>query len=187
MRRLPGKASRCQDTAQPHPQEGSQVALRNKILPPDDLATQLTFHRKDGKHVVFTNGCFDLLHVGHVRYLQEARRLGDFLVVAVNSDRSVTKLKGESRPVQAEQDRLEILAALECVDYVTLFEEETPQRIIELLQPDVLVKGGDWPKEKIVGREVVESRGGKVVTIPYVEGASTTRLIEKICRLVSKA
>lgn len=188
MRLSSGRSLPVPEHAGRRPQEkGSQDALGNKILPSDELARKLSAHRKDGKRIVFTNGCFDLLHVGHVRYLQAAKKLGNLLVVAINSDRSVRALKGESRPIQAEQDRLEILAALECVDYVTLFEEETPQRIIELLQPDILVKGGDWPREKIVGREEVESRGGKVVTIPYVVGASTTGLIQKIFRSSSQA
>lgn len=151
-----------------------------KILPLDTLARKMETLRRRGKRIVFTNGCFDLLHVGHVRYLRQARALGDVLVVAVNSDRSVRKLKGETRPIQNEQDRLEILASLDSVDYVTLFDEDTPLAVIERLQPDVLVKGGDWPRHRIVGRNVVEKRGGRVVTIPYVEGASTTDLVRKI-------
>lgn len=160
--------------------------MGNKIHEPEQLATALAASRRSGKRIVFTNGCFDLLHVGHVRYLQQARRLGDLLVVALNSDRSVRKIKGRSRPVQSERDRLEILAALECVDYVTLFDEETPLALIELLQPDVLVKGGDWPAAQIVGRDSVERRGGRVATIRYVEGASTTGLIRKIRESFSK-
>lgn len=151
-----------------------------KILPLDVLARKVEALRRRGKRIVFTNGCFDLLHVGHVRYLRQAKALGDVLVVAVNSDRSVRKLKGESRPIQNEQDRLEILASLESVNYVTLFDEDTPLAVIERLQPDVLVKGGDWPRHRIVGRQVVERRGGRVVTIPYVAGASTTDLIRKV-------
>jgi D-beta-D-heptose 7-phosphate kinase/D-beta-D-heptose 1-phosphate adenosyltransferase len=136
--------------------------------------------RRDGKRVVFTNGCFDLLHPGHVRYLAEARALGEVLIVGLNSDRSVRKLKGEGRPVLKEQERAEVLAALEAVDYVTVFDEETPRELIAALLPDVLVKGGDWPVESIVGREEVESAGGTVLSLPYVEGASTTDIIRRI-------
>lgn len=153
-----------------------------KILPLDALARKVEAHRRRGRRIVFTNGCFDLLHVGHVRYLRQAKALGDVLIVAVNSDRSVRRLKGQDRPIQNEQDRLEILASLESVDYITLFDEDTPLAVIERLQPDVLVKGGDWPPDRIVGRQVVEKRGGKVVTIPYVAGASTTDLVRKIRR-----
>lgn len=153
-----------------------------KILPLDALARKVEAHRRRGRRIVFTNGCFDLLHVGHVRYLRQAKALGDVLIVAVNSDRSVRRLKGQDRPIQNEQDRLEILASLESVDYITLFDEDTPLAVIERLQPDVLVKGGDWPPDRIAGRQVVEKRGGKVVTIPYVAGASTTDLVRKIRR-----
>ncbi len=158
----------------------ASVNLCVKVKTRDEIRTIAAELRQQGKRIVFTNGCFDLLHVGHVRYLSQAKAHGDVLVVAVNSDRSVRKLKGEGRPVQNEQDRLEILASLESVNYVTLFDEETPLALIERLQPDVLVKGGDWPRHRIVGRQVVEKRGGRVVTIPYVEGASTTGLIQKI-------
>lgn len=152
----------------------------SKILPLNALARKVEAHRRRGKRIVFTNGCFDLLHVGHVRYLRQAKALGDVLIVAVNSDRSVRRLKGQGRPIQNEQDRLEILASLESVDYLTLFDEDTPLAVIERLQPDVLVKGGDWPPDRIVGRQVVEKGGGKIVTIPYVVGASTTDLVRKI-------
>jgi D-beta-D-heptose 7-phosphate kinase/D-beta-D-heptose 1-phosphate adenosyltransferase len=135
---------------------------------------------------VFTNGCFDLLHVGHIRYLREARRLGDLLVVGINTDGSVRRLKGPSRPVQPEQDRAEILAGLACVDYVVSFDQDTPLGLIEGLKPDVLVKGADWPIDRIVGREVVEGSGGRVVTIPYVPGVSTSALIERILRLTPR-
>ena len=129
--------------------------------------------------IVFTNGCFDLLHVGHVRYLQAAKALGDILVVALNSDASVKKLKGPTRPVQSENDRAEILAALGCVDYTLLFGEETPEKIIRLVKPDILAKGGDWKVEQIVGALYVQSYGGKVFSLAFIEGQSTTRLIEK--------
>ncbi len=131
------------------------------------------------KKVVFTNGCFDLLHVGHVRYLQAARNLGGILVVALNTDASVKKLKGPTRPVQTENDRAEILAALGSVDFTLLFDEETPERIIKLIKPDILAKGGDWKIEQIVGAPFVQSYGGQVFSLDFIEGKSTTRLIEK--------
>jgi rfaE bifunctional protein nucleotidyltransferase chain/domain len=136
--------------------------------------------RAAGRRLVFTNGCFDILHVGHVRYLAAARRLGDALIVAVNSDRSVRALKGAGRPVMNEAERAELLAALAAVDFVTVFEEESPRRLIAELLPDVLVKGGDYAPEEIHGREEVEAAGGRVLALPYVEGASTTRIIERI-------
>lgn len=144
------------------------------------LKTLLARLRSSGKgKIVFTNGCFDLLHVGHVRYLQEARALGDRLVVALNTDSSVRKLKGPSRPVQHEADRAEIMAALACVDHVTLFDEPTPLRLIELLLPDVLVKGGDWTPDKIVGAAEVLANGGEVRSLKFQPGYSTTAIIEK--------
>ena len=136
--------------------------------------------REEGRRLVFTNGCFDILHVGHVRYLQRARALGDVLLVAINSDRSVRVLKGEGRPVVGEDERAEMLAALACVDFVTVFEEESPRRLIAELLPDVLAKGGDYALDQIHGREEVEAAGGQVLALPFVEGASTTNIIEKI-------
>jgi D-beta-D-heptose 7-phosphate kinase/D-beta-D-heptose 1-phosphate adenosyltransferase len=136
--------------------------------------------KRAGKRLVFTNGCFDLLHAGHVRYLSEARALGDALVVALNSDRSVRALKGEGRPILKQQERAEVIAALEVVDYVIIFDEETPRELIAALLPDVLVKGGDWPLDEIVGRDEVEVAGGRVLSLPYVEGSSTTEIIERI-------
>lgn len=132
------------------------------------------------KKIVFTNGCFDILHIGHVRYLQEAAKLGDMLVVGLNSDASVKRLKGESRPVNSENERAELLCALGFVDYVVIFEEDTPYEIIDLIQPDVLVKGGDYSNSYVVGTDIVEARGGKLVLIPFVEGKSTTNIIEKM-------
>ena len=143
----------------------------------EGFAAQL---RQAHRTVVFTNGVFDLLHPGHVRYLQEARREGDALIVAINSDRSVRSIKGPSRPVNPEGERAEVLAALACVDAVVVFDEADPQQIIGRLEPDVLVKGADWAKDAIVGRETVESRGGRVVRIPLAEGYSTSAIIEKI-------
>ena len=130
--------------------------------------------------VVFTNGCFDILHVGHTRYLKDARALGDLLVVGVNTDASVKRLKGEQRPIQCEEDRAEILAALAAVDYVVLFGEDTPRDLIEKVSPDVLVKGGDWPVEKIEGSKFVLAKGGEVKSLPFHPGRSTTTLIQKI-------
>jgi len=136
--------------------------------------------RAEGKRVVFTNGVYDLLHPGHVRYLQAARALGDALIVGVNSDRSVRANKGPTRPVNTEAERAEVIAALECVDAAIVFDEDTPLEIISRLQPDVLVKGADWAEDAIVGRDVVEARGGRVVRMPIEQGFSTTRLIERI-------
>lgn len=150
------------------------------ILNHAELSQLINERRRSGARVVFTNGCFDLLHVGHIRYLQEARAQGDALIVALNSDASVQRLKGPERPVQNELDRAEIMAALACVDYVTIFTEDTPLEIIQRLSPDVLVKGGDWPVEKIVGHEHVLARGGQVKSLSFQPGRSTTGIIKKI-------
>ena len=136
-----------------------------------------------GKRVVFTNGCFDILHVGHIRYLRKARNLGDTLVVGLNTDRTVRQIKGEKRPIVPQGERAEVLAALEFVDYVVLFDEPDPFSLIEKVKPTILVKGADWPKDKIVGLEVVEKAGGRVVRIPLVPGASSTGVIEKIIQV----
>jgi rfaE bifunctional protein nucleotidyltransferase chain/domain len=157
--------------------------MLEKIKTVQELSRLLAILRATGQKVVFTNGCFDILHTGHTRYLEKSRSFGDVLVVAVNSDVSVRMIKGEKRPINSEAERMEALAALECVDFVTLFNEPDPYRVISELQPDVLVKGGDWPIEKIIGRDVVEARGGKVVNVPYIEGASTTGIIEKIVKI----
>ncbi|MFZ5863759.1 MAG: D-glycero-beta-D-manno-heptose 1-phosphate adenylyltransferase [Nitrospirota bacterium] len=151
-----------------------------KFTPIDEIARLAAAARRDGRRVVFTNGCFDLLHIGHTRYLQNARALGDLLIVAINSDASVSALKGPSRPLVPEQERAEVLAALGCVDYVTIFDAPDPGEVIAAVQPDVLVKGGDWPVDKIVGREVVQTRGGRVVSLPLVPGSSTTALVRRI-------
>lgn len=142
-----------------------------------DIARELK--SKPSQKIVFTNGCFDLLHVGHIRYLQEARRQGDLLVVGVNSDASVKRLKGPTRPIQNENDRAEILAALSAVDYTVIFEQDTPAELIREVHPKVLVKGGDWKPEQIVGADFVHSYGGEVLSLQFVEGRSTTRIIEK--------
>lgn len=152
-----------------------------KVFSLSDLANEVAKQRK-GRKIVFTNGCFDLLHVGHVRYLQEARALGDYLVVALNTDASVRKLKGPERPVQTQDDRAEILSALECISAVTFFDEPTPIHVIEKISPDILVKGGDWPIEKIVGADLVMKKGGVVKSLPFHPGRSTTGLIEKILK-----
>ncbi len=157
--------------------------MHNKIKTVLELRPLLGILQATGKKIVFTNGCFDLIHTGHTRYLAKAKSFGDLLVVAVNSDSSVRMIKGEKRPINTQAERAEILAALESVDFVTIFDEPDPHKIISDLQPDVLVKGGDWPIEKIIGRDIVEARGGKVVNVPYVEGASTTGIIEKILKL----
>jgi len=136
--------------------------------------------RCQGKKVVFTNGCFDLLHAGHIYLFKEAKKLGDRLIVAVNSDASLRRLKGPKRPVFPLRERLEILSAIEYIDILTVFRQATPHKIISLLRPDVLVKGGDWPPDQIVGRREVEESGGRVVLIPYIKGLSTTELIKKI-------
>ena len=136
--------------------------------------------RAAGQTIVFTNGVFDLLHPGHVRYLQQARAAGDALIVGVNSDRSVRANKGSFRPIVPEDERAEVVAALACVDAVVIFDEETPHEVIAALQPDVLVKGADWAADAIVGRDIVEARGGKVVRMPLESGYSTTAIVEKI-------
>jgi rfaE bifunctional protein nucleotidyltransferase chain/domain len=154
--------------------------MSGKILSLEDLLRERGTLRAEGKSLVFTNGVFDLLHVGHVRYLQQARALGDALVVAINSDRSVRKLKGDSRPVFVEQERAEILAALRAVTYVTIFDDISPRSLIADVLPDVLAKGGDYEVNEIHGREEVEAAGGRVVSLPFIEGASTTAVIERM-------
>ena len=150
------------------------------ILRRDELLRARARLRAGGRRLVFTNGCFDILHVGHVRYLEAARQLGDALLVAVNSDRSVRALKGAGRPFVAELERAELLAALSCVDFVTVFDDESPRSLIAEILPDVLVKGGDYAIEEIHGREEVEAAGGQVYSLPFIEGASTTSIVEKI-------
>jgi len=160
--------------------------LKEKIKIREDLQKIIKDLKKRGKRIVFTNGCFDLLHLGHIRYLEKAKSFGDILVVGVNSDRSVQSLKGSERPIIPEEERAEILSGLGCVDYITIFEELTPLELIYSLQPHILVKGGDWTKETTVGREVVERSGGEVVILPFVEGASTSNLIETILKRYEK-
>ena len=154
--------------------------MKEKIKTREELQRLIHTLKKNGKRIVFTNGCFDILHVGHVRYLEQAKSLGDVLVVGINSDRSVRGLKGPRRPILPVEERGEILSGLGCTDYVTVFDEPTPFELVSLLQPDVLVKGGDWTPEQVVGREVVEGSGGRVVILPFVEGSSTTNIIDVI-------
>jgi D-beta-D-heptose 7-phosphate kinase/D-beta-D-heptose 1-phosphate adenosyltransferase len=150
------------------------------ILSLEDLQHELRRLRQEGKRVVFTNGCFDLLHPGHVRYLEQARSLGDALIVALNSDRAVRELKGSGRPILKEQERAQVIGALSCVDYVTIFDDVSPLATISCLRPDILVKGGDWGLEEIIGRAEVEAAGGQVLSLPFVEGISTSDLIKRI-------
>ena len=155
--------------------------MRDKILQPAQLTPLLQKARQQQQKIVFTNGCFDVMHVGHTRYLQAAKDLGDILVVGVNSDASVRSLdKAPDRPIVPETQRAEVLAALGCIDYVVIFHESDPLQLITTIQPDVLVKGGDWAIDRIVGRAVVEARGGIVTTIPLVPGMSTTALLQRI-------
>lgn len=151
-----------------------------KIYSREKLKKELDRHRTCGENIVFTNGCFDILHVGHTRYLREAKKLGDVLVLALNSDSSVRAIKGERRPLIPEDERADVVSSLESVDYVTIFDEHTPLELIEYLKPDIIVKGGDWSEENVVGGESVKRRGGKIVIIPVIKGASTTNIIEKV-------
>lgn len=136
--------------------------------------------KKKQKKIVFTNGCFDILHVGHVKYLRKARECGDVLVLGINKDSSIKRLKGDDRPIVNEKDRAEVISELECVDYVVMFSEDTPYRLIRAIKPDVLVKGGDWAIEEIVGKDILDSYGGEVKRITLVKGRSTSNIIEKI-------
>ncbi len=154
--------------------------IQEKIKSLTELLPLTAEEKKRGKKIVFTNGCFDLLHAGHVEYLEEARKLGDLLVIGLNSDRSVRAIKGSARPVNTQTARAVVLAALECVQYVILFNEADPLQLILAIKPDILVKGGDWPAAEIVGAKEVKAYGGSVKTIPFVPGYSTTDLIEKI-------
>ena len=147
----------------------------------EDLVEEVRRRKAAGDRIVLTNGCFDLLHVGHVRTLEAARRLGDALVVAMNTDASIRSLdKAPGRPIVPEEERAEVLSALGCVDYVVLFDEPDPRRVVLAIEPDVLAKGGDWPLDTIIGREEVEARGGRVVTLPDIPGVRTTRIVERV-------
>jgi D-beta-D-heptose 7-phosphate kinase/D-beta-D-heptose 1-phosphate adenosyltransferase len=151
-----------------------------KILDWNELKEVVDRFKASGKKIVFTNGCFDIIHIGHVRYLKEAKALGDMLVVGLNSDRSVSRIK-PNRPINSQDHRAEVLSSLDMVDYVTLFDEETPYELIKFLQPDRLVKGGDWKKEEIVGSDIAQ----ETYSLPYIEGVSTSEIIERIKRLSS--
>ena len=164
----------------PYPLRTPLLDFPEKIINLGKLKPILEKRRKKGQKVVFTNGCFDLLHAGHVSYLREARKLGDILVLGLNTDSSIKKIKGPQRPINPEEMRAKVLSALECVDFIVLFEEETPERLIKEIKPDILVKGEDWEEDKIVGATFVKSYGGKVVRIPFNYKISTTMLIEKI-------
>lgn len=162
---------------------GGSALLEKKIKQLKELQEIIARLKAKGKKVVFTNGCFDLLHYGHVQYLEEAKRKGDILVVALNSDASVRRIKGKKRPLVSQKDRLKVVAALESVDYVVVFEEDTPLKAIKLLKPDILIKGADWQKSNIVGGDFVTSYGGRVATVKLSAGRSTTKLIKKIAKL----
>jgi len=153
---------------------------QNKVIRLPILKRRLAALRRQGKRIVFTNGCFDLIHPGHVRYLRAAKRLGDVLVVGLNSDASVRRLKGPTRPLVPQRDRCEVMAALEMVDFVTVFGEDTPYNLIKRVQPDVLVKGGDWQPDQIVGADIVRARGGRVRSLRFATGYSTTALVRRI-------
>jgi rfaE bifunctional protein nucleotidyltransferase chain/domain len=172
----PGAATRSNRPAR----DTVPVRAASKVKTVTGVVRAVRRMQAEGRRVVFTNGCFDLLHRGHIRYLEQARSLGDALVVAINSDRSVRMLKGPERPVVPDTQRAEVVAALAAVDYVVVFDELDPARVIRAVRPDVLVKGGDWPISQIVGADFVQSRGGQVLSLPYVEGASTSALIGRI-------
>lgn len=157
-----------------------------KVLTRAELAAESARLKAEGKVLVFTNGVFDLLHVGHLRYLTQARALGDALAVGLNADACVKRLKGDLRPILPENERAELLAGLACVDYVCLFSEDDPRELIKAVQPGVLVKGGDWPLDKILGRDTVEAAGGKVLRLPFVEGRSTTAIVRDIVAKYAK-
>ena len=157
--------------------------MNEKVLSLEKMLGVREGLRAAGKRLVFTNGVFDLLHVGHVRYLRRAKELGDLLVVAINSDRTVRELKGDDRPLTNEDERAEVLAALRMVDYVTVFDDISPRKVISLILPDILVKGGDYGLDEIHGREEVEAAGGQVVSLPFIEGASTSNIIERMKRV----
>lgn len=155
------------------------MASAIKVLSESDLEKTLSSYRQQNKKIVFTNGCFDLLHIGHVRYLEQAKSLGDILIVGINTDASVHVLKGPTRPIQNENDRAEILASLKAVDHTVLFDEQTPLNLIKKIKPDYLVKGGDWKLDQIVGSDFVLQNGGKVQSLQFINGKSTTSIIEK--------
>ena len=156
--------------------------MKEKIKNPAALKQVLSDLRSRGMRIVFTNGCFDILHAGHIDYLEKAKKLGDVLVAGLNSDASVRRLKGKTRPLNKQQDRAKVLSALSCIDYITIFSETTPEKLIEKLKPDILVKGGDWKVKDIAGAPFVTSYGGRAVSLPFVKGYSTTALVRKMKR-----
>lgn len=156
---------------------------RNKLIALQKLKKHIGIARKKGKTIVFTNGCFDIIHAGHVRYLNKAKSLGDILVIGLNSDSSVRKIKGDKRPIVPQKERAEILSGLEAVDYVVLFNEPTPIKLIKTILPDILVKGADWASHEIVGADAVKAAGGKIKRVKLVQGRSTTNIIKKILEL----
>jgi rfaE bifunctional protein nucleotidyltransferase chain/domain len=157
--------------------------IKDKIKTPRELKKILSGLKRQGKRIAFANGCFDILHSGHVDYLQNAKRLTDILVVAVNSDSSVKRIKGKRRPVMNLRDRMRMVAALESTDFVTSFTQDTPLSLIRLLKPSILVKGADWDKHKIVGRDIVGSYGGRVITVPFIKGRSSSKIIKEIGKI----
>jgi D-beta-D-heptose 7-phosphate kinase/D-beta-D-heptose 1-phosphate adenosyltransferase len=176
---------RCASTAgeislKTNSSHGSSNAVPSKLKGFDEIAAIAADARKQGRKVVFTNGCFDLVHRGHLHILRQAKAAGDLLIVGINTDRSVKMIKGALRPILPETDRSELIASLEMVDYVVLFDEPTPIDLITAIQPDVLAKGGDWERDQVVGADVVEKAGGQVALIPYLEGFSTTEIIERM-------
>jgi rfaE bifunctional protein nucleotidyltransferase chain/domain len=158
----------------------TEKTVTGKLKTLDELIAVAAQARRGGKIVVFTNGCFDLLHRGHVHILREAKAVGDLLIVAINSDQSVKAIKGPARPICSEIDRLELIAAMEMVDYVTLFDEPDPYKLIAAIKPNVLAKGGDWNADQVVGADIVEQNGGRVLLVPYLKGSSTSEIIERI-------
>jgi D-glycero-beta-D-manno-heptose 1-phosphate adenylyltransferase len=166
-----------------NPTEPARPLALSKVLPLEEAYKVIDNRKAGGSRVVFTNGCFDLLHPGHTRYLTDARKLGDLLIVAINSDRSVRALKGRGRPIFPQEERAEILAALEAVDYVTIFDDPTPQALIARMLPHVLVKGAGWGPNEIVGRAEVEAAGGRVVSMPAVPGFSTTAIVNAVQKI----
>jgi len=154
--------------------------LRDNIKNLEELTKSIDFHKKKGRKIVFTNGCYDLIHIGHLRCFEEGKKLGDILIVALNSDNSVRTIKGPPRPIIPQEERAEIVSSLKSVDYVTIFDRDDPMEVITSIKPDILVKGGDWNLKTIVGRDIVESYGGKVFSLPLVKGVSTTQIIKNI-------
>jgi rfaE bifunctional protein nucleotidyltransferase chain/domain len=156
------------------------------IVTLEEVATIAVGLKQEGRRIVFTNGCFDIIHIGHIRYLRSARQYGDILIVGLNSDESVRKIKGDKRPIVPQTERAEVLSSVRFVDYVVIFNEPDPYSVIAAVRPDVLVKGGDWSVDNIIGRDIVESYGGDVLTIPFIKGASSSGIIENIIKKYSK-